>query len=148
MAFPKIKRIFLDLTVHVIITCALALAVYSTNKNLFYVFLSVMGGIFIDLDHFVDHFLYHKNIFNIKDFFACTHLKAGKMYIPLHSWELMIALGATGFIFKSGALLVLCLAMSLHLLADTCWRKNKFSYFLAYRIFHKFNAKILLSEFY
>lgn len=148
MALPKYRFIFLDLSIHCFIAMVLGAAVYLISGNLFYTVLVFIGGVFIDIDHFIDYFLYFKKLFNLKEFFGCRHLKSGRVYLILHSWEIIFIILIISSIINNAPLLIIALSMSAHVITDTFWRKNKLFYFLSYRIAKKFNAKVLLPEFF
>ncbi|UCG35409.1 MAG: hypothetical protein JSW17_01005 [Candidatus Omnitrophota bacterium] len=133
---------FLDLVVHTLITGAFALLIYFKFERLDYVAFAVFGGIFIDLDHFLDYLLYFKR-FNLKQFLITPYGESKKAYILLHSWELVFILLITGFIFKYIHVLVLGFGMALHLLVDTLQRGSFLLYCLAYRFRHKFDVAAL-----
>ena len=62
----------------------------------------ILGGFFIDLDHFIDYFLAFGLKFNL-DYFSHGYqfLKSGKVYVLFHGWEYVIILIAVVFVLKS-----------------------------------------------
>jgi hypothetical protein len=81
---------------------------------------SFLSGIFIDLDHIVDYLLQDRPALDIKEFFAFFHEeKHHKIYIFLHSWELLILL-FTGVIISGWdmAMLGILVGAFQHMLFD------------------------------
>ena len=95
-----------------------------------------LSGIFIDLDHVLDFYIFKKNLprsyKELKDF--CLD-PSGKIYLFLHSYELMAFLWVVVFCFKPSVLFVgLLFGMSVHLLLD---QLTNAIYPLAYFIFYR-----------
>lgn len=140
------RRTFIDISIHLVTTILLSVLIYLKMGSIFYVFCVILGGIFIDLDHLIDHFMFFKNKFTFRDFFRHTHLKSKKAYVLFHSWELNLILFIAGLLLNSQALIILVLAASMHLAVDNIQRKNKLFYFLLYRLHNKFDATLLVPE--
>ena len=146
MITTRLRKTFFDLSVHFIATAIACVWVYSFSGNPAYVVVLILGGIFIDLDHFIDYFLFFGPKFNLNDFFGFSYLESGKVYVFFHSWEIIFLLLAVGIYFSSSALLIFCFGLSLHLAIDNLQRKNPFIYFLSYRIAVGFDRRRLLPE--
>ena len=60
-------------------------------KNINVFLIAFLGGVLIDLDHLFDYFLAFGAKFNLT-YFAKGYqfLKSDKIYIPFHSWEIVI----------------------------------------------------------
>jgi hypothetical protein len=76
---------------------------------------------------------------------STTFLKAGKVYIFLHSWELNFILFLLGLVF-SKELLILSAGLTIHLVIDSITKKKVVPYFLIYRSMKKFDAKLIHPE--
>jgi hypothetical protein len=131
---------------HISITAVFSFVIYSKLNCLAYVFIFVAGGILIDLDHFFDYFLFFKKRFKIKYFFTSAYLKSEKVYVPLHSWEIVLFVFLLGLVTHNTELFILSLSLTTHLLVDNIQRKNLLFYFFIYRLVKKFNARVLLPE--
>lgn len=140
----KLRAVVLDITSHFIVAALLSLVIYFKYINLTYISFFIAGAILIDLDHFIDHFLYYGLRFNLKDFFTRRFLSSGRVYIILHSWELCIIAAILGFIFESVYLLLFSLGISVHLLVDYFNSRSIFFHFLIYRIVKGFRIDELL----
>jgi len=136
----------IDISIHSFVAIVFSALIYFKSGNLSYVFIFLSGSILIDLDHLVDHFLYFKKKFNLKDFFSSASLASGKVYVFLHAWELNIIIFVFGLILSSKELLFLAAGLTAHLVVDCVYNKKFLAYFLFYRIIKKFNAKIFHPE--
>jgi hypothetical protein len=134
-----------DVTLHVIVTSLFALCVYLELHSYLYVLCIVAGGVLIDIDHCIDHFLYFRK-FNLRKFFSARSLESGKVYLFLHSWELIAALFLVSVFCNIESLLYLSLSLAIHLAIDNSQKENWRMYFLSYRLIKKFDAHILLPE--
>lgn len=146
LVFGVLKRIVRDLLIHTGVTLILAAAIYLKTNDPLLVLVSVAGGIFLDLDHFIDYGLFFRSRFSFQAFMNCLYLKSGKVYLFVHSWELDCLVLVLAVLLKSPVLLVFCLSLSLHLAIDNLQRKNPLFYFFAYRAWKRFDADILLPE--
>lgn len=116
-------------------------------RRIDYPILFLMGEIFIDLDHFIDYFIFAGFKFNLKDFFNSVFLTSGKVYVFFHSWELVLLLIMGGFFLRYEPLFILSGGMTVHLLVDQFQRYNRFFYFLIYRKKQGFKVASLCPEF-
>jgi hypothetical protein len=108
-----------------------------------------LTGILIDLDHFVDFWInrgFSLNPRKLLDF--CYHGSSAKFYDILHGYEFVPLLWwlSTCLPFREAGL-GLVVGYSLHLLGDQFFNThlNRWTYFLSYRLFHRFeSSKIVL----
>jgi len=142
----SISKTSSDITAHFLTTLILLLIVYLKTNNLSYVMLVIGGGFLVDLDHLVDHFIYFKRRFILRDFLTCSALKSGRVYLFLHSWEIVFAILIVGLALDNKDLQLLALSLAVHLAIDNAQRKNPLFYFLSYRIIKKFEVPVLLTE--
>jgi hypothetical protein len=141
----KYRHLIVDLTTHVAVTLALVFLIYGLYKDYSLVFLVVLGGILIDIDHFIDYFLYAGLKFNLKKFALIDFLKSGKIYIFLHSWELIVVILLLGYLFNwTKYTLALSLGMAGHIAVDSLYQKTFLPYSLIYRIYNRFEAHKIL----
>lgn len=106
----------LDISTHVVLSLVLAVFFWYRTGAWLWPLLTVVGGVLIDLDHFVDYFLYYGAKLNVGDFFNYRYRASGKCYIFFHSWELMIFLWISSLFFRW--LIPLASGVTLHLLID------------------------------
>ena len=111
---------------------------------------SFLVGTLIDLDHVIDYIYAHGKKWDWKKVKAAHHEKtSGKLYVPLHSYELLIlffllTLKPELTPWRDG----ITLSVLSHFLCDQFFNPNrKFStYFLIHRIIHKFDIEKVLKN--
>ena len=130
----------LDLATHLVLTLILAGFFRWLTDGWTWSVLGIIGGILIDLDHFVDYFLYYGPKINLSDFFNHRYLASGKCYIFLHSWEVIMLMWIFSFYFFW--LTPVAAGMTLHLLTDWFFGSHSrlIHLSLIYRWHHKFNT--------
>lgn len=95
----------------------------------------------IDMDHIVDYYNFSGNL-RIWNFFSGFNIFVAtqKVIVPLHSWELVIILGAWGWFKRMPAVLAVSLAFGGHILIDQfSYMPNPVAYFLILRATHNFS---------
>jgi len=141
----KYRHLIVDLSTHIVVTLIVSIVIYKIYLSFTLVALVVVGGILIDVDHFIDYFLYAGLKFNLKKFALIDFLKSGKIYIFFHSWELVIFIYFTGFLLGLGRYtLALSLGMLGHLLVDSLFQKAFLPHSLFYRMWYNFDAHKIL----
>ena len=133
-----------DISVHLVVAAAGACAIYLNSGSLLYASLFVAGGILIDLDHLVDYFIYFKKGFDPKIFFGNHYLLSGKVYIFLHSWEVVFSIFILGFLLGSYSVLALASGLAIHVATDSIMRRNALMYFLTFRLAKRFDMKLIM----
>lgn len=146
MRIPFSRRLTRDLSAHLCLSLLCALLIYLKTENSGYALVFILGGIFIDLDHLLDYFFSFRR-FVLRAFLASLQLRGGKVYLLLHSWEIVFLLLTWGSAVKSPPLAILAAGFALHLVIDNLQRKNLFFYFFTYRLAHGFKVATLLPEF-
>lgn len=144
----EISETVIDLTTHFILTFLLACFFRWLTGGWLWPILAFAGGILIDLDHFVDHFLYYGFRFDLKDFFVSRYLTSGKCYIPLHSWEVIALMWLISV--RVSWITPVVSGMLLHVLTDYAFRfRSVPSFFsLIYRWNHEFRLDRINSDLY
>lgn len=154
-------NIFFHLSVHLLTSLIAGYLVWkkyrkylSAGWRMATVFLAALiGGVLIDLDHFLDYFLAFGGNFNL-EYFAQGYqfLKSDKIYILLHGWEYVIIILILALISKKSIkiktiLLALGISMLFHLSADLILNSGaKIStYSITYRIKSSFALKPLVT---
>lgn len=134
---------------HFAIGLAIGLYFFRKYKNIKLVLISLIASIFIDLDHLFDLWLYSTNFhqpFNplaviSVDFFQLS----GKIYILLHSYELIIILFALGYLYPKGKYYAWVIAVSFlfHIIIDQLtYQPNIFEYSFIYRLINNFSLNV------
>lgn len=109
-----------------------------------------LSGILIDLDHFWDYCIIKGKICwsvkQLEDY--CFKEKAGKSYLILHSYELLVVLWiAVSFLKSDSVLLGFLLGMTVHMIFDQFVNPVcPLAYFLLYRAWFGFPKIIFLKD--
>src|SRR5580704_15861824 len=133
---------------HIVTSAGIGLASYYRYRSKPAAIASFLVGWLIDLDHIVDYVRAHGWKPNWSRFNEACHEKySGKLYLPLHSYEL---LALFFFLFRGPQRqpyrVGITLSVLTHLLLDQrCNPSRKAgTYFLAHRIHKRFNASEIL----
>ena len=127
----------------------ISILVWVYFKSAGYAAISFIAGVFIDLDHLIDYYLNHPFTARIKEIYAtCAAMRLKKIYIVLHSYELIILLWISIFAFGLGNFWkAIAIGMTQHIIFDQITNPiNTYGYFLAYRITKGFNTHLLIEE--
>lgn len=131
---------FLLAIVFILIASQYQLINLKSSQPLYLAGLIILGGVFIDLDHWLDFWLSRPSQpFSLKGFLAPDiYVKKvnQRVFVFLHSWELTLALFIVlCYLNWPLWLLGLWLGMFFHLVLDHIFNKtvNAFGYFLLYR---------------
>ncbi len=121
------------------------------------VFVSLLAGFFVDVDHLVDYGVYltenHK-LFSLRQFLSADYFDVNKRnYVPLHGWEWSLILILSYIIinkrmsprekrarlFDHRWLVIAGVSLLAHLLIDQFTHgAHSFTYFYFYRLFYGF----------
>jgi len=135
---------------HIITSAGVSLATYHRYRSPGAAVASFLAGWLIDLDHIVDYVRAHGWRPNWARFCAANHEDySGKLYLPLHSFELLALFyllfrGPQRQPFRVG----ISLSILTHLLLDQrCNPARKpLTYFLTHRIRKRFDANEILGH--
>jgi len=126
---------------HLIASFLLALIFFYFTKSTLTSLLCFFSGFLIDLDHFIDFWLYKRKITFSKEFFSEYYKRFGRMYVLFHSFELVLMLWIFFLVFDFEIIgLGIILGMVSHLLMDL-WGNpvHTLSYFFTYRFLKGFD---------
>jgi len=135
-------RVSQHITISVIASSGAYLLTKSTGLSLS----MLISGIFIDLDHIPDYFVNIGKIkFDFKDFIRkCDSYELKKVYLFLHSFELLIILALITYFYRNSILIGITLGLTVHILLDAIFNYgHTFTYFFIYRYMKKFELKTL-----
>ncbi|MCL4416780.1 MAG: hypothetical protein M1365_08810 [Actinobacteria bacterium] len=140
--------------VHFILVGGISWFFYWKSRNWRLILAIVLSGIFIDIDHFFELFIYilmNPSRLSYEVMMSGEMIsKTGKIYLLLHSWELIPILSFAGIVLErklkiKGLMLAVVLSYSTHLLWDQVHlAHNPLAYFFTYRLLNNFS----LSSFY
>ena len=135
---------------HIITSAGVSLATYHRYRSRPAAIATFLAGWLIDLDHIFDYVKAHGWKINWSHFNEANHEHySGKLYLPLHSYELLALFfllfkGPARQPFRVG----ITLSILTHLLLDQrCNPSRKpLTYFLAHRIHKRFDASAILKH--
>lgn len=135
---------------HIAVSALVGLFTYSTFGEVEPALASFLVGTLVDLDHVVDYLYAHGKKWDWKKVNAAHHERvSGKLYVPLHSYELLLIF----FLLTLDPSLTpwrvgITLSLLVHFLCDQFFNPNrKFStYFLIHRIIHRFDINRVLKQ--
>lgn len=142
---------YIDISFHVVISLILGYFVWKISgfqdRKSFFIslFFTILGGVLIDVDHFLDHFLSFGFNFNYDYFINGEYFLGKKAYIVFHAVEYIIITGFLAIFIKDRkkkmVFCALALGMLSHLLIDIFLFPNPIKgYFIFYRILNGFNV--------
>lgn len=134
--------------IHFSISLFIGLFLYKQYKDYRLIIVSLIFGVFIDLDHFIDFFLHYGLSLNIQNFLSGDYFdKSGKVYVLFHGWELLPLYWLAGkFIGKKfklkGLEWAIILSIAGHLLFDSlAYAHHPLAYFFTYRFLNNFTLQ-------
>ena len=133
---------------HIVVSGAIGVFIYGAFGEIGPAIGSFLVGTLIDLDHIIDYLYAHGKKWDWKKINGAHHERfSGKLYVPLHSYELIIIF----FLLTLSPELTpwrvgITLSLLAHCLCDQFFNPGrKFStYFLINRMIHKFDAYKIL----
>jgi hypothetical protein len=135
----------LDIMVHACIALALSFLVWQKSGSLMHALIVICAGVLIDLDHFVDYFS-AQHRFDLRLFFSTTYVEDGKVYLFLHSWELIAFLFLLGSWLHSAGVFLCAFSLAVHVAVDNVQRQKPLVYFFIYRLINKFDVRTLFPD--
>lgn len=136
-------ELFRNEIIHFLVSLTLAIA-FIPQLGVSVSFVTVFSfGFFLDVDHLFDYGLYLRKFnkkFTLKDFLSGQHFDVThKMFVLLHSWELVILLWIPYLYLGEIAFWAASLALVAHLIVDQLTNKvSLFSYSIIYRFHNNF----------
>jgi len=135
--------LLIDLGLHMILSLGFAYIFYKQTGLISWAILCIIGGVFIDIDHFMDYYKTFGIRFILNRFLYELGVNARKFYVIFHSWELIFILWLISG--KVQWCVPLATGMTLHLIVDQIIHhlSEPLFYFVLYRWFHGFEKKRL-----
>ena len=134
--------LLIDEMIHFNFALGVGLACFLIFGNPWLILVAIFFGFLIDVDHWFDYFCLFGFKLNLKKFFSIgTYMKAsGKIFVPLHAWELVPVFWLIGFwLGVPGLNWAMSLAYLLHLVWDNfSFPHPPLFYFFSYRWRRKF----------
>lgn len=131
---------------HTIISLTVGTFLYNQSHSFMGFSWFLIAGILVDFDHYIDFVREFGVSFNLKRVYnTCRYGYANfkKMVLFLHSYEIMILLWVSVYVFSLGIVWrYIALSYTIHLILDQIFNNVKpFSYFFLYRMMNNFDVK-------
>jgi len=131
---------------HIVVSGVAAAVLWAGFRSSALALASVLTGVFIDLDHWLDYFREYGFRLSVRAFFDVSRRRAWRhLYLVLHGWEwlvvLLVACAATNW---NPWLVGACIGWTHHLVADQIVnRPVLLGYWLVYRWAHRFEKEAM-----
>jgi len=113
-------------------------------------FAFIVGGVFYDVDHFLDYYVANKKIsLRYRDWVHyCETNYTGRLLLIFHSYEFLILLWAMLYYYGSNFVGVsLALGITIHFFCDQFYNPLKpMAYFFVYRMCYRFKRNLLFKD--
>ena len=132
---------------HVIASGVFSICVWFYFKSIGCAAISFVAGVLLDADHFIDYCADHGFTLNIQDVYdTCLEIRLNRLYLILHSYELLILLWMAIFVFGLSSLWkAFALGYTQHILLDQMTNPIRpLGYFLTYRIAKGFKKELII----
>ena len=111
----------------------------------------VISGVLIDLDHHIEYYIAHKKIpWSYKELkrFCAAHQEWNKIYLIFHSYELLVILWLSAYIFQWNTFWTgIVVGMTQHMICDEFYNPIRpLGYFWWYRIKHGFAREKIIKH--
>lgn len=132
---------------HVIASGFISIFVWAYFKSFGYAAVSFASGVLIDLDHVIDYYASYGFTWKAKEIYdTCLKIKLKKLYLILHSYELIALLWLTIYLFSlSNLWKAIAIGLTQHIVLDQITNPiNTLGYFLTYRIIKGFKKELIV----
>ncbi len=134
---------------HAVTSGIISIFVWSYFQSVWYAAVSFAAGVLIDLDHLIDYYASHPFTANARTiYFACLKMNLKKLYIVLHSYEIIACLWIAIYVFSlENFWKAVAIGLTQHIIFDQIVNPmSKYSYFIVYRIAKGFRRNDLIEE--
>ncbi|MBI5374903.1 MAG: hypothetical protein HZA77_05680 [Candidatus Schekmanbacteria bacterium] len=135
-------------THHLYTSIATAAVVYPLTGSLMASLGCIIAGVFIDVDHLLEFFMFSKQRFSVKNFmsfFMSLHYK--KAFVLFHSYELIIVLWLICLKVNNVVAYGAMLGYTIHMVFDMIFNPVYwYGYFLSFRLATGFSKEKFIDE--
>ena len=132
---------------HVVVSSIVSAFVWAFFKSFGCAAISFASGVLIDLDHVIDYYASYGFTFKAKKIYnICLELKLKKLYLILHSYELIALLWIIIYVFSlSNLWKAIAIGFTQHIILDQITNPiNTLGYFLTYRFIKGFKKELII----
>lgn len=133
--------LLLDEMLHGVTTLPFVVFLYYKTKSIKYSLIPLVVTYLIDMDHWVDYFLYWGTDMSLARFVSAEYFQiTQRVVVPLHAWEWLFFLAALSVEQKKwkSILVGVTIGVFAHLLWDSHTIGSVMFYSMLYRIYHGF----------
>ncbi len=131
---------------HVLASGSISALVWVYFKSFGCAAASFAAGVLIDLDHLIDYCASHGFTWKAQAIYdACRRINLKKLYVVLHSYELIILLWIAIYVFSMSIIWkAVAIGLTQHIIFDQLTNPiNTFGYFFTYRIIKGFKKELI-----
>lgn len=129
---------------HVAVSAVVSICVWVWFRSAGCAVISFAAGVLIDLDHLLDYYANFGFTLSLKKMYdACHQMKLSRLYLVLHSYELIIILWSSILLFGlSDYWIALAIGLTQHMIADQITNPMRgLGYFLSFRVISRFKQE-------
>ncbi|MCM8760987.1 MAG: hypothetical protein NC938_00625 [Candidatus Omnitrophica bacterium] len=133
---------------HIAASGIISIAVGIYFKSIGCAAISLAAGVLVDADHFIDYYTSHPFTIRIKYIYnACEEIRIKKLYVILHSYELVLILWLAIFALSlSDYWKAAAIGLTQHILFDQFTNPiGRLGYFVIYRMIRGFKKELLVT---
>lgn len=127
-----------------IISVAIGAAIYALTRSIAMAAGSILGGVIIDLDHFIEYFIHRGIRIDLRDmFYVSYHNLFARLYLLFHSYEVLLIAWILAVCFiRSNLLMGFAIGFTGHMILDRIFNPARpLGYFFTFRAIKKFEAE-------
>jgi len=133
---------------HILASAILAIIIFTITNSFTAAVACFIAGTAVDLDHIFDYYLYCERLSLDSSEISGFYQHSGKVFVVLHSYELLPVGAIVAFIFQMHVLFIgAATGFMGHMLLDTfAYEMKPQSYFLSYRMLNGFELEKLCNQ--
>ena len=134
---------------HIAISGLIGAFVWWYFKSIGCAVVSFLVGIGVDFDHFMDYYLSRSFTYKVKDIYiACLKTDLKKLYLALHSYEIVVILWGLIFVLSlSNLWKAAAIGLTQHIIVDQFTNPIRtFGYFIIFRAIKRFDSNLIVSK--
>lgn len=133
---------------HILISCTLSWICFILTDSLMVALLAAVTGVLVDADHLVDYLLFNGRLDkgSFRKLLSGGHFQESrKLYLPLHSYELLMPIWIFASIFNAFLIAMwISISFVIHLVLDqAAYAPRALTYFGIYRAINSFDLTFL-----
>lgn len=137
--------LFVDEIMHGVVTLPFVLLLYYKTKSIRFSLVPLFVTYLIDMDHWVDYYLYYGNHISLTKFLELDYFTfSGRAIVPLHAWEWMLCFSALAYEQKKWKSVYVGIALGM--LAHLIWDSHTVGSVAFYSILYRAGSGFMLIQ--